>query len=65
MEGRPGNETLTLMRCQSWGMSQLYEVLEGWKSVCGGAYNLKGIMGKFSVFLLLLNFSFTVANFME
>ena len=25
---------------------QLYEALDGWKSVCGRAYNLKGINGK-------------------
>ena len=33
-------------------MPQLYEAFEGWKSICGRAYNLKGIKGKFSVFLL-------------
>ena len=35
-----GDKPLTLMRCQ------LYEALEGWKSVCGKAYNLKSIKGK-------------------
>ena len=28
------------------GLPQLYEVLEGWKFVCGQVYNLKGIKGK-------------------
>ena len=47
-------------------MPQLYEACEWWKSVCGRAYNLKGIKGKFSVFLLFLKlcFSFTVAIFL-
>ena len=35
-------------------LSQLYEDLEGWKLVCGRAYNSKGIKEKFSVFLLLM-----------
>ena len=61
-----GDEPLTLTRCHSCGLPQLYEVLEGWNSVCGEAYNLKGIMGKISVVPLFLNlsFSFTVAHFM-
>ena len=50
----PGDEPLTLTRCHSCGLPQLYEALEGWKSVCGRVYNLKGIKGKFSVFLLFL-----------
>ena len=49
-----GNELLTLMRCHSCGLPQLYEALEGWKSVCGQAYNLNGIKGKISVFLHFL-----------
>ena len=59
----PGDEPLTLTRCHRCGLPQLYE---GWKSVCGRAYNLKGINVKFSVFLLFLklNFSFTVALFL-
>ena len=62
----PGNEPLTLTRCHSCGLPQLYEAVEEWKSVCGRAYNLKGIKGKFSVFLhfLKLLFSFTVAHFL-
>ena len=61
-----GDEPLTLKRCFSCGLPQLYEALEGWKSVCVQAYNLKGMKGKFSVFLLFLKlcFSFTVAHFM-
>ena len=42
----PGYEPLTLMRCHSCGLPHLYEALEGLKSICGGAYNLKGIKGK-------------------
>ena len=37
---------------------QLYEALEGWKSVCGRAYYLKGIKWKFSysfTYLLLIS----------
>ena len=48
-----GYEPLTLKRCHSCGLSQLNEAFEGWKYVCGRAYSLKGIEGKFSVFLLL------------
>ena len=44
-----GDEPLTLMRCHSCGMAQVYEAL-WWKSVCGRAYNLKGIKGKISFF---------------
>ena len=57
------DEPLILTRCHSCGLSQLYEALEEWKSVCSRAYNLKGIRGKISVFLLFLRlcFSFTVA----
>ena len=29
-----GDESQTLMRCHSCGLSQLYEALEGWNSVC-------------------------------
>ena len=42
----PGDEPLTLTRCHSSGLLQLYEALERWKSVCGRAYNVKGIKGK-------------------
>ena len=49
-----GDEPLTLTRCHSCGLPQLHEACEGWKSVYGRAYNLKGIKGKFSVFLLFL-----------
>ena len=62
----PGDEPLTLTRYHSCGLPQLYEACEGWKSVCGRAYNLKEIKGKFSVFLLFIKlcFSFTVALFL-
>ena len=55
-----------MTRCHICGLSQLYEALEGCKSVCDRAYNLKGIKGKFSVFLLFLKlcFSITVAHSM-
>ena len=61
----PGDEPLTLTRCHSCGLPQLYEAF-GWKSVCGRVYNLKGIKGKISFLLLFLKlcFSFTVAHFM-
>ena len=52
MGSSPGDEPLTLTRCYSCGLSELYEAFEGWKCVCGRAYNLKGIKGKFSVSLL-------------
>ena len=62
----PGDETLTLKRCHSCGLPQLYEDLEGWKSVSGRAYNLKGKKGNISAVLLFLTlcFSFSVAHFM-
>ena len=60
-----GDEQLTLTMPQLY-LPQIYEGLEGWKSVCGQAYNLKCIKGKISVFLPLIKlcFSFTVAYFM-
>ena len=39
----PGDKPLILMRCHSCGLPQLYEALEGWKTVCGRAYNSTGI----------------------
>ena len=61
-----GDEPLTLIRCNSCGLPHLYEALEGRKSVCDRAYNLKGIKGKFSGFFLFLKvcFSFTAVHFM-
>ena len=52
----PGDEPLTLTRLQSCELPQLYEVLEGRKSDCDQAHNLKGIKGKFSVFLFFFTF---------
>ena len=52
MERSPGDEPLTLTRCNSCELSQLYESLELWIFACDGAYNLKGIKKEFSVFLL-------------
>ena len=37
----PGDEHLTLARCHSCRVPQLFEAFKGWKSVCGRAYNLK------------------------
>ena len=37
----PRDEPSTLMRCHSCELPQLYEALEGWKSVCGQGHNLK------------------------
>ena len=45
----PGDEPLTLTRYHSCGLLQLYEALEGWKSVCGLAYILNCLKGKISV----------------
>ena len=63
----PGDEPQTLTRYHSCGLPQLYEAFVGWKQFCGQAYNLKGIKGKFSVFLhfLKLCFSFTVTHFLK
>ena len=47
MEHSPGDGPLTLKRCHSCGLSQLYEALELRKSVFGRAYNLKSIKGNF------------------
>ena len=54
-----GDEPLTSPRCHSYGLPQLYETC-GWKSVCGRAFNLKGVKGKnyFSLFFPKLCFSF-------
>ena len=55
----PGDEPLTLTRCHSCGLPQLYEACEGWKSVCGRAYNLQGIKGYFmGFFFSCLSFGF-------
>ena len=66
MVHRLGYAPMTLTRFHSCGLLQLYEAFEGWESICGLAYNLKGIKGKISIFLhfLKLCFSFTVAHFM-
>ena len=45
-------------------MPQLYEACEGWKSICGQAYNLKGIKEMLFFFFLKLCFSFTVPLFL-
>ena len=43
MRGKsPGDESLTLTRCHSCGLPELYDSLEGGKSICGRAHNLKG-----------------------
>ena len=49
-----GDEPLT--RCYSCEMPQPYEALEGRKSICDQAHNLKGIKGKIS-FFISLNFT--------
>ena len=36
-----GSEPLTLTRCHSCELPQLFDALEGWKSVCGQAHNLR------------------------
>ena len=50
----PGDEPLTLTRCDSCEMPQLFETNEGWKSVLWHSPELRGIKGKFSVFLHFL-----------
>ena len=45
-----GDEPLSLKRCHSCELQQLYEALEGQKSVCDQAHNFKGIKGKFYFF---------------
>ena len=61
-----GDEPLTLTRCHSCGLPQLYEAFEGWKSVLWLSLQLNGHKGEIFVFLLFLNlcFSFTIAHFM-
>ena len=56
LEHSPGDESLTLMRCHSCGLSRLYEALEGWKSLCGQDYNLNVINGKFFLFFIFVTF---------
>ena len=46
----PRDAPLTLTRCHSSGLPQLFEAIEGWKSVCGRAYSLKGTNRKFFSF---------------
>ena len=50
-----GDELLTLMKCHSCGLPQLYEAHGGWKSVCGRGYNLKDIKAKFLFFFSFLS----------
>ena len=45
----PGDEPLTLTRCHSCGLQQLYEALEEQKSVFGQAHNL-GYKGEYFCF---------------
>ena len=37
----PGDDPLTLTRCYSCEMSQSFEALEEWQSVCGQTHNLR------------------------
>ena len=53
----PCGESLILMRCHIFGLSQLYETLEGWRSVCGQAHNLWALRGKISFFSFLFSFA--------
>ena len=66
MSHSPGDEPLTLTKCHSWDCHSYMKPLKGVSPFCGRVYNLKGIKGKISVFLLCLkfSFSFTVAHFM-
>ena len=63
MRRNPANKSLTLTRCHSCGLLQLYESLKGWKSVCVRIYNLNYI--KREIFFLKLCFSFTGALFLH
>ena len=52
---RPGDEPLTLTKCHNCELPQLYESLEGWKSVCGIKGNISFFQSfSFSDFLLSL-----------
>ena len=53
-----GNETLTLTRCHSCGMQQLYEAFVGWKSVLWPSLKLKGFKGEIFYFSSFLSFVF-------
>ena len=53
----PGDEGITLTRCHSCGLLQLYEAFEGWRSVSGRAYNLNVIKGNFLFFFSFLSFA--------
>ena len=49
----PGDELLTLMRCLSCWLLQLYEDPLGWRVICDQTYNLCGKKGgRFFFFLL-------------
>ena len=52
----PDDEPLTLTRCHSCEITQLYKALKGRKSVSGRNPQLRGIKGKISFFI---SFSFT------
>ena len=49
----PRNEPLTLTRCYSCELPQLYEALKGGSPFVAELTTLKGIKGKFSIFILL------------
>ena len=61
MSGKQG-ECWRFVRGNAWSIAWDEPQTLGWKSVCGQAYNLKGIKEKISFFLKLY-FSFTVAHF--
>ena len=53
-----GDENLALKRSQSCGLSQLYEVFEGWMEVSlWPSLQLKGIKGEVSFFSFLFSFA--------
>ena len=50
------DDLLTPTSLHSYRMSKLFETLEGWRVVCGLAYNLREIKGNF-IFSYLCNFA--------
>ena len=52
----PENEPLTLTRCHSCGLPQLYEVFEGWNSVLWPSLQFNGHKGEIFFFFSFLSF---------
>ena len=59
MGGSPGDEPLTLTRCHSYGLPQLYEAFVGWKSILwpSPSIQLKGHEGEILFIFTFLSFA--------